>query len=106
MARSKRMIGGKVARRQAWPWQVAVVDRGETICGGVLISSHSLLTAAHCITSERNEFVINDYHSEITDYNERILHPYSIRIHRDYRLTIAPQDDLAVVLFKVCVCFY
>ena len=49
---------------QSWPWQVAVVESGETICGGVILSPTSLVTAAHCITSN-NDFILNDYHSQI-----------------------------------------
>lgn len=36
-----RIIGGKAARRGAWPWQVAILNRfKEAFCGGTLISPH------------------------------------------------------------------
>lgn len=40
-----KIIGGKVARRGAWPWQVAILNRyKEAFCGGTLISSNWVLT--------------------------------------------------------------
>ena len=84
MKRSKRMIGGSVANRKSWPWQVAVVESGRTVCGGVIIAANVLLTAAHCIT-KKVEFVLNDYHSDIKDYNENVIFPLSIRVHPTYR---------------------
>ena len=58
------MIGGTIARRNGesillyylpqrslpksfllgWPWQVAIVEKEKTVCGGVLISSNQVLT--------------------------------------------------------------
>ncbi|KAK8387743.1 hypothetical protein O3P69_018320 [Scylla paramamosain] len=45
-----RIIGGLLSTTGAWPWAVAVKDKyGSHYCGGVLISSRHILTAAHCI---------------------------------------------------------
>merc|ERR1719309_147244 len=45
-----RIVGGQPASKNEYPWLVAIVKRGSTrsFCGGVLISSRTVLTAAHC----------------------------------------------------------
>lgn len=50
---NNRVIGGREAKPGRWPWQVdlqakRVYPNGH-VCGGTLISSQWLLTAAHCI---------------------------------------------------------
>ena len=47
---NNRIIGGENAVRREFPWQVALVYRGGSIpsCGGTLLSSDTVLTAAHC----------------------------------------------------------
>ncbi|RZF47746.1 hypothetical protein LSTR_LSTR006010 [Laodelphax striatellus] len=45
-----RIIGGRPSRKGKWPWQVALLNRfKEAFCGGTLISSMWVVTAAHCI---------------------------------------------------------
>ncbi|XP_041457520.1 trypsin-like [Lytechinus variegatus] len=46
---SFRILGGEPAPENAWPWQVALFQKGEFICGGSLIDPLWVLTAAHCM---------------------------------------------------------
>ncbi|MFM1917421.1 MAG: hypothetical protein RJB01_936 [Actinomycetota bacterium] len=46
-----RIVGGVPIPITESPWQVAVVGNGSTLCGGSLIASNWVLTAAHCIGS-------------------------------------------------------
>ncbi len=45
-------MGGVESREGAWPWQVglvkASVSKEVVYCGGALIASNWVLTAAHC----------------------------------------------------------
>ncbi|XP_016102034.1 testisin [Sinocyclocheilus grahami] len=46
-----RVVGGTDAPAGNWPWQVSVHYKSTHICGGTLIHSQWVMTAAHCIIS-------------------------------------------------------
>ncbi|XP_023388419.1 chymotrypsin-C [Pteropus vampyrus] len=52
---SARVVGGDNARPHSWPWQISLQylknDTWRHTCGGTLIASNYVLTAAHCISN-------------------------------------------------------
>lgn len=47
-----RIVGGRDALPGEWCWQVALVNsQNQYLCGGALIGTQWILTAAHCITN-------------------------------------------------------
>ena len=49
--RSSRVVGGDDAVPGEWCWQVALINSlNQYLCGGALIGTQWVLTAAHCVT--------------------------------------------------------
>jgi hypothetical protein len=64
-----RIVGGSGTTIDAVPWQVQV-QLGSALCGGTLIDSQWVLTAAHCI-AESGATVANTFvHSDLTFLSE------------------------------------
>ncbi|XP_028586604.2 ovochymase-2 [Podarcis muralis] len=43
-----RIVGGEEAVPYSWPWQASIQILGENICGGAVLASTWVVTAAHC----------------------------------------------------------
>lgn len=51
-----RIIGGELAKIEDFKWQVALLRNSKYFCGGAIISSTKILTAAHCTDGYVNNF--------------------------------------------------
>nr|XP_012146053.1 PREDICTED: uncharacterized protein LOC100881977 isoform X2 [Megachile rotundata] len=50
--RGARVVGGEDADANEWCWQVALINSlNQYLCGGALIGTQWVLTAAHCVTN-------------------------------------------------------
>ena len=58
----KKIINGKTAEANEYPWIVGLYAnqrcRGIPVCGGTVISSHHILTAAHCVEGTKTVFYL------------------------------------------------
>ncbi|XP_076014040.1 transmembrane protease serine 7 [Genypterus blacodes] len=50
---SGRVVGGVNSVEGEWPWQVSLHFSGNLHCGASVLSSHWLISAAHCFSKER-----------------------------------------------------
>ncbi|XP_060112693.1 serine protease 27-like isoform X1 [Heteronotia binoei] len=105
---STRIVGGKPAADGAWPWQVSILQSGKHICGGSLIAEHWVLTAAHCLT--RN---IDEYELEVGAYQlqnppsegRQIFSMSKICSHPDFDGHDGSSGDIAVVKLSSSITF-
>ncbi|XP_076636759.1 uncharacterized protein LOC143349409 [Colletes latitarsis] len=87
-----RIIGGRPAIRGSWPWQIAVLNRfREAFCGGTLISSRWVLTAAHCIR-KRLYVRIGEHDLTVKEGTELELRVDSVTIHPEYDADTVDND--------------
>lgn len=106
----KKVIGGSLARLGQFPWHVAIELKGVDFsygyfCGGTLIDSTTVLTAAHCFYKTKP---IRQFHFENNisiAYGSNLQNELkSVEVdriipHPDYT-HIVPDNDLAIVKLK------
>ncbi|XP_073502359.1 uncharacterized protein [Phyllobates terribilis] len=62
---SDRIVGGQDAFYGEWPWQISLRKNGMHICGGVMIDTQWVLSAAHCFI---RPFTPSDYKVNLGAY--------------------------------------
>ncbi|XP_041658512.1 uncharacterized protein prss56 [Cheilinus undulatus] len=72
-----RIVGGSPAPLGSWPWLVNLQLDGGLMCGGVLVDSSWVVTAAHCFAGSRSESywtaVVGEFDITKTDPDEQVL---------------------------------
>ncbi|KAF7217805.1 transmembrane protease serine 6 [Nothobranchius furzeri] len=108
---SSRIIGGTDASEGEWPWQVSLQVRGTHMCGGALISSQWVVSAAHCFYDDPlySPSVWTVYLSKLllhrSSPTEEVARVQSIHLHQyyddeshDYDLALLKLDRPAYAL--------
>lgn len=94
-----RIVGGVDANAHSWPWIVSL-RVGDHFCGGTLIDTRHVVTAAHCVTGTNTYSlrVVAGLHQRLNTYTGRtqIAGVSRIFIHEQYnRGTLA--HDIAIL---------
>ncbi|XP_028254775.1 atrial natriuretic peptide-converting enzyme isoform X2 [Parambassis ranga] len=103
--RKKRILGGRVSRRGAWPWQCSL-QSGQSghVCGCVLIARRWALTVAHCFEGREsaelwkvvlglNNLDHPGVHSQSRGVRTIIVHPRYNRAVVDYDISVVQLDS-------------
>jgi len=100
-ANRNRIVGGQAADQNEYPWQVALIQNGASapFCGGTIISSDTILTAAHCQTDVSGFKVVVGEH-DYTDANDgqESITPSSWTSHPDYNSGTTDYDFAIIKL--------
>ncbi|XP_051274058.1 hyaluronan-binding protein 2-like isoform X1 [Dicentrarchus labrax] len=108
--RSARIFGGKKSLPGAHPWQVSLQTRSKGfsgpfshICGGILLESCWVLTAAHCIKSGMEmQVVLGGVDIEKDEVYEQVIPVEKAIVHEDYKESpFALHNDVAMLQLKV-----
>lgn len=107
--RNGRIVNGNIATPGQFPYQVALLlamDQGVSLCGGSVISSTSVLTAAHCLPNDVSAveivFGAQNLRENEPSQQRRMIQRSAFINHPQYnQLTLA--NDIAVLPFATPV---
>ncbi|XP_066248824.1 brachyurin-like [Euwallacea similis] len=93
---SIRVVGGVEVTPHSLPYQVGLLINDQTFCGGVLISSKYVLTAAHCVSRYSSIQVILGAHNinYVEDTQIISLNP-TVIVHQNYNGSY--ENDIALL---------
>ncbi|XP_045102510.1 proclotting enzyme-like isoform X3 [Portunus trituberculatus] len=97
-----RIVGGKPADPKDWPWMAALLRRDRNIqyCGGTLITSQHVLTAAHCLkpfSASEIQVRLGEYtFDNPTDGAHVDFDVVEVRMHESYN-SDSQENDISVL---------
>ncbi|KAM0725657.1 Prostasin [Formica fusca] len=69
--REARIVGGQDAARGEFPWLVSITRKGGHFCGGAILNSRFILSAAHCLCSGTNKIPVGQLRVTLGEHNLR-----------------------------------
>ncbi|RNA20811.1 Serine ase stubble [Brachionus plicatilis] len=109
-----KIVGGQVADPEDWGWQTALEHNGIFFCGGSLINSQWVLTAAHCFSSvgiqNPSRFVLRfgshdrenpESYSTTRNVNKIIIHPNYNNINLDNDIALMNLSVKSIIQIDV-----
>lgn len=106
----KRIVGGQLAREGEIPWQVALITQssGHLFCGGSILSSRWVITAAHCLAEAPGPFIIRAGELDIfaTDGTEQDHEVQEHHVHPRYNSSVSLYNhDIALLYLRTPITF-
>ncbi|XP_053137310.1 chymotrypsin-like elastase family member 2A [Hemicordylus capensis] len=96
-----RVVGGDDARANSWPWQASLQYSSSGTwrhtCGGTLIATNWVMTAAHCISSSRTYRVyLGKYNLTASEKGSVAATPAKIIVHPNWDSSRV-RNDIALI---------
>ncbi|XP_072115825.1 coagulation factor IX-like [Mobula birostris] len=101
--RLARIVHGKNAVKGQSPWQIFLTNKGEFLCGAVLIAPQWVLTAAHCTHDKRSEdlqIVAGEHMLNIEEGTEQKRNVSEMINHENYNPETV-DNDIAMLKLDV-----
>ncbi|XP_018104413.1 transmembrane protease serine 2 [Xenopus laevis] len=101
-----RIVGGSQASLGDWPWQVSLQYNERHVCGGSIITSNYILTAAHCVEGAYSSpYAWTVYVGSISRSTAGIrYYVKSVIGHQKYD-TKTKNNDVALMRLKISILF-
>ncbi|XP_018431933.1 PREDICTED: ovochymase-1 [Nanorana parkeri] len=99
---NSRIIGGEDAEEGGQPWTVSLQYRSGHICGGSIVGTTEVVTAAHCVYFLSSQVrhltvVAGEYDRTAVDAEQQNISVSSIKVHPKYRLDGSMSYDVALI---------
>ena len=78
------IVGGEKADPGEYPWQVALMEFGEQVCGGTLIAPDWVLTAAHCVEYGADQVMLGAHRLNKDEESRQLIDVSQVIIHPQY----------------------
>jgi len=102
-------VGGVEATAHSWPWQISLQIRGQHICGGSLVSSQHIVTAAHCFGMGTNpssyKVLLGLHDRSSTGSSHKAINVLKILKHPEYNSPNEHSNDIAILKLSTPVQF-
>ncbi|XP_077168178.1 chymotrypsin-like elastase family member 2A [Paroedura picta] len=98
-----RVVGGEAVRPNSWPWQASLQytssGNWHHTCGGTLIATNWVMTAAHCISSSRTYRVqLGKYDLTASEKGSLTVSPKKIVVHPKWDSSkVSSGNDIALI---------
>lgn len=90
-----RIVGGESAGTSTWNWAVSIFINGTSLCGGAILSSSWIITAAHC-TTDMLPYQVIVYAGSNTRFSGQSRVASRIINHQSYSHTTY-RNDIALI---------
>ncbi|XP_018407061.1 PREDICTED: trypsin-1-like [Cyphomyrmex costatus] len=98
-----RVIGGSAAPVGRYPYIVSLQSRGQHFCGGSILNNRTIITAAHCVDTNKNPGLLTVKAGKsiinTKEATEQTVSVQKIHVHEKYKGGVGPYD-IAILKLK------